>query len=167
MAYSIVTPSITNTDQQYAMLRASDMARISSGAGWFIWIAQLSVVKTVANLSGRNFHFVVGLGVTDLVNPVAKQAGSAGMFPDLIINGISIGALVLFWHFAKQGQRWAFIVGMVLYAMDALILVALGGSWLGVAFHACALFFIFKGYQAVTSLAELDTQMLDRGIIQG
>jgi hypothetical protein len=79
---------------------------------------------------------------------------------DLIINGIVAGVFVLFWQFARKGQKWAFVVGMVLYAADGLLLVLLKDI-LSVAFHAYALYRISGGLKALPVLqrAEAATQM--------
>jgi hypothetical protein len=46
---------------------------------------------------------------------------------------------------------WAFIVGMVLYGLDALLTV-LATYWLGVAFHAWVLFSLFVGLTAALQI---------------
>ncbi|HPM80992.1 MAG TPA: hypothetical protein PLF81_09845, partial [Candidatus Anammoximicrobium sp.] len=48
-------------------------ARGTSGAGWFYWIAALSLVNSIILLSGGDRHFVVGLGVTLVADVVAKE----------------------------------------------------------------------------------------------
>ena len=79
---------------------------------------------------------------------------------DLIINGIVAGVFVLFWQFARKGQKWAFLVGMVLYAADGLLLV-LFKDILSVAFHAYALYRMSSGFKALPVLrrAEAAAQM--------
>lgn len=116
----------------------------------------MSVINTVVTLSGGDFHLVYGLGITDLVNALAQRAGFGGIILDVVINGIAIGSFVLFWRFARQGHRWAFLVGMTFYLLDALILLPLKGSLLNIAFHAYALYGLFAGYQATNLLAKLN-----------
>src|SRR5207245_2159091 len=58
---------------------------VKSGANWFVWIAGLSVVNSIVGMSGGHLHFIFGLGITQIVDALAHQAGSAGMFLDLII----------------------------------------------------------------------------------
>jgi hypothetical protein len=45
---------------------------------------------------------------------------------------------------AQREQAWAFYLGLVVYALDALIYLRFQ-DWLPVAFHAYAIFAIFKG----------------------
>lgn len=169
MASPNFVPNELSPQQQLAYLRSNIIARMHAGAGWFVWIAGLSVINTIAAASGGEFHFVLGLGVTDVVNALADRAGSAGILLDVVINGIAIGAFVLFWYFGKQGHRWAFVIGMALYAVDALILVLLQGSMFSILFHAYALYRVYKGFEAAGELMQLEarTQQMAGGYIQG
>src|SRR5690348_7668634 len=83
-------------------------ARVVSGAKWFYWIAALSMVNSLVAVFGGNFHFVLGLGITSVVDELAKRAGSAGTILDFVINGFVAGVFVLFGIFAVKGQKWAF-----------------------------------------------------------
>ena len=42
-----------------------------SGAGWFYWIAGLTLVNTFGMLSGTNSRFALGLGVTLIADALA------------------------------------------------------------------------------------------------
>jgi hypothetical protein len=126
-------------------------ARVVNGAKWFYWIAGLSMVNSLVVVFGGNFHFVLGLGITSVVDELAKRAGSAGTVLDLVINGFVAGVFVLFGTFAVKRQKWAFYAGMGLYVMDGLLLL-MGQDILGVAFHAYALFCIYRGLAAVNQL---------------
>jgi hypothetical protein len=146
-------PAPANADVSVQKLRAQQI--VGAGASWFLWIAGLSLVNSVIGLAGGNLHFIVGLGITQIVDAVAHQAGSAGIVLDLIINGIVAGLFVFFWQFARKGQRWAFLVGMVLYAADGLLLVAFKDI-LSVAFHGYALFRMYGGLKALPALRKLE-----------
>jgi len=43
-------------------------AGIKRGASWFDWIAIFSIVNAVIVLANGNWHFLLGLGITDIVN---------------------------------------------------------------------------------------------------
>jgi hypothetical protein len=43
-------------------------ARVVNGAKWFYWIAGLSLVNSLVVVFGGNFHFVLGLGITSVVD---------------------------------------------------------------------------------------------------
>jgi len=135
---------------------------VKSGANWFVWIAGLSVVNSIVGMSGGRLHFIVGLGITQVVDALAHQAGSAGMFLDLIINGFVAGLFVFFWNFARKGQKWAFLVGMVIYALDGLLLL-LFKDILSVAFHAYALYRIYIGMTVVPALQALEKATIPAG----
>jgi len=134
-------------DQRAAVAKMVTAARARAGAKWFYWIAGLSMINSLAVMSGGNFHFVVGLGITPVVDAMARQAGSMGSVLDIVINGFVSGLFVLFGYFAVKAQKWAFMVGMGLYALDGLLLLG-AKDFLGMAFHAYALFAIYRGLTA-------------------
>ncbi|MBC8001323.1 MAG: DUF4339 domain-containing protein [Opitutaceae bacterium] len=118
-----------------------------SGAQWFFWIAALSVINTISAFSGGSFGFVIGLGVTQAIARQAVNGESSGKLIALILNLIAVGFFVFIGVFARRRQAWAFLAGMVLYALDGLIFL-LVKDWLGVGFHAFALWCIWMGFQA-------------------
>jgi hypothetical protein len=134
-------------------------ARMKGGANWFYWIAGLSAVNSAVVLSGSNWHFLAGLGITDIIAYAAQKAGSTGTLIGIVLNGLALGVFVMFGVFANKRQTWAFIAGMLFYGLDALIFLVLGPEILSLAFHAFALFQIFKGMQAASALKELESQM--------
>jgi hypothetical protein len=111
-------PSQTNLVEQ--KLRAENV--VKGGASWFLWLAGLSMVNSILSLSGSGFRFIFGLGIAQVVDALAHQAGNTGFVLDLVINGFVAAVFVLFWNFARKGQNWAFIVGMILYLLDGLFL---------------------------------------------
>jgi len=137
--------------------------RVRTSANWFTWIAGLSLVNSAVVVFGGNFHFVVGLGITAVVDEVAKRAGSAGVVLDLVINGFVAGLFFVFAHFGKKAQKWAFVAGMTLYTLDALLLLG-AMDILSVAFHAYALYCIYRGFAA---LGQAQTPQADPFGVQG
>ena len=133
-------------DSSSAHLMAA--ARAGAGAKWFYWIAGLSILNSLVVIFGGQFHFVIGLGITGVVDAVARQAGSAGPVLDIVINGFVAGVFCLFGYFAGKLQKWAFVAGMALYALDGLLLFTVKDI-LGVGFHAYALFAIYRGLAAL------------------
>lgn len=126
---------------------------LKGSASWFIMIAGLSVLNSILSMSGASLHFIFGLGITQVVDAVAHQVGSAGYVLDLIINGMIAGVFILFWSFARKGQKWAWILGMGLYLVDGIILIPFK-DYLSVAFHAYALFRMFSGYQLLSAFEQ-------------
>ncbi|MGH8459215.1 MAG: hypothetical protein ACRESV_07685, partial [Nevskiales bacterium] len=119
-------------------------SRHKGGAAWFFWIAGLSMLNTIVGLTGGEWGFIFGLAVTQVVDEIAKMTGGGGVatVAALIIDVFIAGILVLIGVFARKGHVWAYWLGMVLYAMDGLVSLIIG-FWLGVAFHAFALFSIY------------------------
>lgn len=134
-------------------------SRMKSGASWFYWIAGLSAINSAIVLSGSTWHFLAGLGITDIIAYVAQKAGSTGTLIGIVLNALALAVFVMFGVFANKMQTWAFIVGMLFYGLDALIFLLAGPDILSIGFHAFALFQIFKGMQAANALKELESQM--------
>ena len=68
-----------------------------------------------------------------------------------IINGIVVLAVLGIWTQARKGAKWAFVLGMTLYAADSLIFLA-GQDWLALAFHGFALWRMGSGFNAARAL---------------
>src|SRR5690349_8489985 len=46
--------------------------QVRSGARWFFWIGGLSLINTLIAMSGRGLVFIVGLGMTQIIDGFAK-----------------------------------------------------------------------------------------------
>ena len=140
---------------------ARNMRAFKNGANWFYWIAGLSIVNSVVSLAQGTLGFIVGLGVTQIVDAIARailaeNTEAAGMVR-IIALGASVffaGFFALFGWLANRGQGWALLVGMVLYLLDGLLFV-LVQDWLSLAFHGFALYCMFQGYTALRKLKAL------------
>ncbi len=144
-----VAPSATDPQAAYRAQVAVAQAGIKRGASWFDWIAALSIVNSLIVLFNGNWHFVLGLGITEVVDYLAQRGGSTkGQVIGFVVTLAVAGFFWLMGRFAKQGQRWALIVGMFLYVLDGGLLI-LGQDWLSVAFHAYALFMLTKTFGAI------------------
>ncbi len=131
---------------------------VKSGADWFLWIAGLSAVNVISIMSGSGFGFIISLAVTDLISGIGSELGKssgglggAAFGISAVLNLVVIGLFVVFGLFARKGHVWAFITGIVFYAVDSL-LCALGGQWLMLAFHAWAMFSIVLGMRSALAL---------------
>ncbi len=141
--------------------------RIRTGINWFFWIAGLSLVNSAAYLFGTTWTFVIGLGVTQLLDSiiarVVQDLGESwdalrvvGTGADLLIAGL----FVLIGYFGRKRMRWPVVAGMVLYALDGL-LVLIFGDFIGALFHGLALYGIWSGLRAMQQLELL--QQTDGG----
>jgi len=129
--------------------------RVRMGARWFFWIAALSLINTFMNMSNQKIVFVIGLGFTQMVDGFANRMDSGGATIGLVLNIIIAGVFALFGFFAWKRQSWSFIVGMVLYVLDASLFL-ISSLWLGLAFHAYVLFWMFLGLKANLQLKALE-----------
>lgn len=136
--------------------------KFKSGVGWFNSIAAFSILNSILTAFGLNIAFVVGLGATQLVDAIS-QIVVDDLGPDYriiktlgyVIDLFIAGFFVLMGMLAKKRRRWAIITGMVLYALDAILLI-LFKDFLGLIFHGLALFGIWGGLKALRSLEELE-----------
>jgi len=119
--------------------------QLKSGANWFYWIAGLSLVNSIFILSGSDTYFIMGLATT-LVMDLIIESWSA-----LIFDFIVAGVLIVFGIFAKKGKSWIFVVGMILYGLDAMLYIAVS-DYLSFAFHLIALYGISRGLNASIKL---------------
>lgn len=145
---SIVPSSTTGTTAAPSFEKVALEAGIKNDANWFYWIAALSAVNTVAALSGTNWRFLIGLGITQVVDSVASSLGGAGKVAAVIVDFFALGVFVLCGVFANKRQKWAFVLGMVLLGLDGCIEL-LAQDWLGLAFHGYAIYFLFRGFKRV------------------
>ena len=141
-------PSILAHPQPNPLLPAQ-MAR---GANWFMWIFGLSLVNSVAAAMGANFRFVLGLGLTEIVDLLAHR-GTLGVIPALAFNVLAAAAFLLFGLTAKQGKAWAFLLGIALFAADTVLTLVVQ-DWFSFLFHLYAMFWIIKGFLALRQMRD-------------
>jgi hypothetical protein len=150
--------SLTNLVEQ--KLRAERV--VKAGASWFLMVGALSLINSVLAISGSGIRFIFGLGIAQFVDALARQAGQSGFVLSLIINGVVAGVFALFWNFARKGEQWAFIVGMGVYVVDALVML-MSQDILAVAFHAYALYRIYRGFNGIRALKQFEGQLQPAG----
>lgn len=138
----------SNTGSAGTAVRAGVSPQVVAGASWFFWIAALSLVNSFITMSGSNWHFILGMGVTLVMDVIGAHTGSVGTVVAFVVNLVIAGIVVLFGVFARKGQKWAFLVGMVLYTCDGVLLLVFR-DFLSAAFHVYALFCIFRGFKAL------------------
>jgi len=138
--------------------------RMKSGANNFYWIAALSVVNSALSITGSGTYFVIGLAATLIVDSITISVSES--FPDavlivkivgFVLSVMISGVFAFFGFFASRGKRWAFLVGMVLYSLDGLIMLAFA-DWIGVLFHGFFLWGLFGGWRALSQLGQLSPQ---------
>ncbi|NOY97866.1 MAG: hypothetical protein GXP40_01515 [Chloroflexi bacterium] len=156
----------SNARQVEALMALAQLKRqAKSGANNFYWIAALSVVNSLIALFGGGVSFVIGLGLTQVIDGFAFLLAQDLPDATVLIKGIGLALSIgisalfaLFGYLSGKGQRWAFIAGMVLYAGDALLLLFFQ-DWWGVGFHLFLLFGLFGGLQALRKLQSMLPQV--------
>jgi hypothetical protein len=128
--------------------------QLSSAASWFYIIGALSLINTVIALSGSDWGFVIGLAMTQIMDAIAREVGTVGVIIALVFDLTIAATFVVFGFFAAKRHKWAFITGMVVYALDTLLILP-AQIWLSFLFHLVALYYIFQGLQAGKKLEHL------------
>ncbi len=151
-----IAPAKTSPDADPNLLAARQQLQmgVRRGANWFYWIAGLSVVNSVMAMSGSNGRFIVGLGMTEIVDEIARDLGKTGTIAGLVVNVFAVGVFVMLGVFANKYHKWAFLAGMALYTLDGAILV-MAQQWLSVAFHGWVLYWLYAGFKRVSEAEEL------------
>lgn len=109
---------------------------------------------SVIMLRGSMHHFLVGLGITEVFGVLGQKMGGIGSGLAFALSLGIAGMFVLLGYLARKVQLWAFVVGMILYALDAFLFVS-SSDFFSVAFHALALCFLFAGVAAARKWSEL------------
>ncbi len=143
-------------------------ARGTSGAGWFYWIAALSLINSVILLSGGDRHFVVGLGVTLISDSIAKAVADENPEIATVAKGIAFGfdlfvaAIVcLFGWLSRRPILPIFVLGMILYLLDGLIYLMVG-DWMSVGFHVFVLLGMWSGFNAYREMKQIKAALEQR-----
>jgi len=148
-------------EMQRRTLQMNLARTIKGGANNFYWIAALSVVNSLVNIFGGGIFFVIGLGVTLFIDAIAGSvADEFGGSTLVVVMGLLFSLLfdaifAAFGYFAGKGHRWAFIAGMILYGLDALLMMAFQ-DWLAFGFHLYFMYGIWQGFSALGKLKALE-----------
>jgi hypothetical protein len=149
------SPSLDPLPSVSAAAHAETTAALHKGANWLFLIGGLSVINTVTLISGSQWLFLGGLGVTELAAAIAMQLGAKGQLIGLFINLWATAFFVVLGFFARKGQKWAFITGMALYAADALVVLFLQ-QWIMILFHGFVFFRLYQGFSSCNELHAFD-----------
>lgn len=135
---------------------------IKGGASWFYWIAVVSIINTLLLFFDGNLSFLVGLGITQLVDGFAYNLfdyfGIIAIICGIAINLLISGIFVFFGIMANKLKRWSFISGMILYGLDTIIFIIFNDLF-GVALHTFALICIFRGFKDLNKVIDENDQM--------
>lgn len=139
------------SDSGVAAGREAAEADLKKRAGLILTIAVLSLVNTVISYFDGNIRFIFSLGITQVVDELAKQLPSAAIMAGLTIDVIISGAFILLGVMARNGRRWAFVTAAVFYGIDTLIFL-LVQDWIGLAVHVYVMYQMFMGLKDIRNL---------------
>jgi hypothetical protein len=139
--------SVKIGSKEYSLAAAEALCRRQ--AAGFYWIAGLSLINAIALAADWNFSLYLGLGVTQIVQVFAMVAVEPSMKAGFYVATLAVVALFGFlgWQ-ARQIKRWPFVLGMLLYAADSVIFLAIQDV-VAFAFHMFWLVFLWVGLRAV------------------
>jgi len=140
--------------------------QIRSGLSWFYWVAALSFINSITYMLNMESTFVVGLGITQLIDGVAlgiaqEATAEIGLFIRILGYAFDLAlivAFVLFGIFGRKRVRWVIITGMVLYGLDTILVLAFG-DWFSTIFHLLALWGIWTGLRAMKQISAMETTL--------
>jgi hypothetical protein len=147
---------VTAAPQNSEVLRLNieDAAqRLRKAANWFFIIAALSVVNSL--LASRGAYFVMGLALSQLVDGLVSETDGITIFLSSLIFP---AVFALFGYFGGKYARWAFIVGGIMYIIDAAI-YGFANEWLALAFHLYVTYKLFMGFRSVQEYGSLQAQL--------
>lgn len=134
-----------------------------AGANWFFWLAALSVIDSLlVYFFGPGYFFGMrnpaAFGATRWIDGTAGPLTSEGWMPPLhtaalIGNLLIAAAFAGFGYFARRGNDVAFVLGIFLYVVDALLSIGLR-DFFGFCFHLVGFFFLFRGLLASRHVRE-------------
>lgn len=130
--------------------RADLIAESRSDANYFFLAAGLAVLGT--GLLPVRVNIFVSIGVIDLLGFYGQPLGRLYPFVTYGLAAMWLVVLLGLGFAGRNGQRWAFLAGMVLYAVDMIALLLTFSLW-SFGVHA---FFIFKWYQGQKALKDLN-----------
>jgi hypothetical protein len=141
------------TDEEYKASeehrRADLLAEARANANYFFVAAVLAALGT--GLLPLRINFLVSIGLIDLLRIYGRSLGQRYLDT---LQGAALAwvlALIVLGFSARNGRRWAFQVGLVMYAIDMVALMATFSIW---AFGVHA-FFVYKWFEAQRALKEL------------
>lgn len=131
----------------------------TDGPGFFYYIAGISLLNSIL------FIFKVGfygsLGITTVITYIAMaivESAGGGMGTAFIINAIGFfinafiaGMVALVGYLSSRGHGWAYVIGMIAYTIDALVMLWIG-DWLEVIVHMIFLFMLWKGWRTLRKI---------------
>ena len=126
---------------------------ILHGANWFFWLAILSAINTLIVYQYQTPNTPIALAITQWLDGTSAGLNPTMSNKSLIINLLIAGALAGFGLLARRGSDLAFVLGIFLYVIDAMLAIGLRDVF-GFGVHLIGVFFLFKGLLASRHVRE-------------
>ncbi len=167
---SVRTPfTVSTTGEEVALEEQRN-----KGAGWFYWIVGLTIINTLLAQTGLTVGFMLGSTATLGASEMAQVSGSSGARAAAMIFSVFVIAFyAMCGVMGSRGGTWAFILGLVAFTLDSLLLllglllVGFGAgisSIFSIVIHGYALFCIFNGMMACVNLNRLKREKAITGM---
>ena len=126
---------------------------ILHGANWFFWLAILSVINTLIVYQYHTPNTPIALAITQWLDGTSAGLNPTMSNRSLIVYLLIAGALAGFGLLARRGSDLAFVLGIFLYVVDAMLAIGLRDVF-GFGVHLIGVFFLFKGLLASRHVRE-------------
>jgi len=117
-------------------------------SGWYNAIGIFSIINTIGLALKWRVSFLLGLGVTQVIDSVFINLLGQYFMITGIISIIFSSIFFIFGFLSKKKNHPAIIVGMVLYGLDAVVMFILK-FWIGFGFHVFILIVLISSYEKI------------------
>jgi hypothetical protein len=144
----------SDTEYKEAEAQQREELRAESRSAADFFFGAIGVAALGTGLLPVRLNFLVSIGALDLIRFYGRALGP--LYPFAMYGAAVTWLLVLLGlgFAARNGHRWAFLAGMVLYGADMIALLVTF-SLLAFAVHAVFIFKWFQGQKALKDLKEV------------
>lgn len=132
--------------------------QIKSASGWISAVGLLSLINSIVyQLLGGDISFLIGLGISQIIDGIGVPQDQLGLVIAVGANAIIAIIFYIFAYKAKKLNKWAFLLTMIIYALDTIIFAYIQ-DYISFAFHLLALCYIYSGFKACRQLKNLEDE---------
>mgnify|MGYP003389963070 CR=1 FL=1 len=128
------------------------------GAHWFYWLAAASIANSLVVFFFNTPNSMAAFGLTQWIDGTSGGLSAQGVVPPMLVTALIINILIAlgfaaFGYLAGRGSDLAFVIGIFLYLLDAMLVIGLRDVF-GFGFHMVGLYFLTRGLLASRHLRE-------------
>lgn len=154
----------TAIDSTGATVSGRDLARYQldqrqrQGGAWFYWIGGASILNSLIYASGTQWGLAIGLGVTYVIDEIAKAVSNTVRTPiyAFLIDLALAAGFLLIGRAARRGRLGWYAFGIFLYLLDGILFIVVQDI-LGIVVHLIAIFGLASGWIAARRLKKMET----------